>query len=72
MCDMSFSASVVRVGFKLSGIKKVFGLPEDRLLEKINKLNRGRDFFVPCDGDFDFEDRVIGEKYHCLVIKHKG
>ena len=37
---MSFLASVLRAVYKLSGAKKSFALPEDKLLQEIEKQNR--------------------------------
>lgn len=44
---MSFLASVLRAVYKLSGAKKSFALPEDRLLQEIEKQNRSRGFLTP-------------------------
>lgn len=41
---MSFGASLLRTVYRLSGVKKAFALPEDRLLKAIEKANRGRGF----------------------------
>ncbi len=58
-------AGVVR----LSGIKKMFALPEDELLKKIRKLNQKRDFHIPNNQKAIYGDRVILERYHCLTIQ---
>ncbi len=58
-------AGVVR----LSGIKKMFVLPEDELLKKIRKLNQKRNFHIPNNQKAIYGDRVILERYHCLTIQ---
>lgn len=46
---MSFFASLLRTVYKLSGTKKAFALPEDKLLKEIEKQNRSRGVFTPTD-----------------------
>lgn len=41
---MSFLASVLRAVYKLSGAKKSFALPEDKLLQELEKQNRAAAF----------------------------
>lgn len=54
---------------RLSGMKKIFALPEDKLVKKIRLLNRKRGFQIPNNHKAIYSDRVIIEKYHCLVIQ---
>ena len=44
---MSFGASLIHAVYRLSGVKKLYSLPEDELLKAIEKANRGRGFFLP-------------------------
>ncbi len=66
---MSVLASVVRVGFKLSGVKKMFGKPEKELLQMVDKMNRNREFYLPSDHKFVYEKRVILDEFPCLVMQ---
>ena len=66
---MSFLASMIRTGFKRSGMKKMFSLPQDELLKTIEKMNKKRPFFMPTDHDFRYEKRMV-EGSPCLTIQH--
>ena len=44
---MSIFASALRTAYKLSGAKKAFGLPEDKLKKVIEKQNRSRGVLRP-------------------------
>ena len=68
---MSFISSVIELGVKLSGMKKMFGKPEDELLGIINKMNKSRGFYMPTDKKFHYEKRMILEQYPCLVIQNE-
>ena len=65
---MSFGASLLRTVYRLSGVKKAFALPEDRLLKAIEKANRGRGFFLPSDHKAYYEKKMIGG-FPCLVVR---
>lgn len=56
---MSAIASLLRGVYKLSGAKKAFALPEDKLLKAIERANRGRGFFMPSDGKAHYEKKMI-------------
>lgn len=65
---MSAIASLLRVVYKLSGAKKAFALPEDKLLKAIERANRGRGFFMPSDGKAHYEKKMING-FPCLVVR---
>lgn len=65
---MGFGASLLRTVYRLSGVKKAFALPEDRLLKAIEKANRGRGFFLPSDHKAYYEKKMIGG-FPCLVVR---
>ena len=66
---MSFLAKVLYYGFKISGYKKIFALPEDKFLEKANYYNKNRDFFIPSDHKFIYAEHKILDKYSCLSMQ---
>lgn len=53
---------------RLSGMKKLFQLPQDELLRKAEQLNRRRQFRMPTDGKARYADQRI-EGSHCLVME---
>ncbi len=65
----SLQYRLLRGMIRLSGIKKLFALPEDTLLKKIRKLNRKRGFCIPDNKLAHYGDRIILDKYHCLTIQ---
>ena len=65
---MSAIASLLRGVYKLSGAKKAFALPEDKLLKAIERANRGRGFFMPSDGKAHYEKKMING-FPCLVVR---
>ena len=66
---MSLMAKILYHGFKLTGLKKMFALPQEEFIKKVNKINEKRGFFIPKDHKFHYEEQVILEKYSCLVIR---
>lgn len=66
---MSLGAKVVRTAYKLTGMKKMFSLPEDRLMEIVEKMNRNRGFYMPGGNKFIYSKRMIFDKYPCLTIQ---
>ena len=46
---MSFPAWLLRSVYRLSGAKKQFALPEEKLMQVVEKQNRNRGFFFPSD-----------------------
>ena len=70
MNHLSVRYSIAKTGLKLSGYKKIFGLPQDELVKKAEGYNKNRDFRLPRDRKFIYGDvPVCGGKYHCLTIQ---
>lgn len=68
---MSIRASLLYKVIKLSGIKKIYGLPEKEFLRKVRQMNQSRGVYLLKDKKTYYEDRIILEKYHCLTIQNK-
>lgn len=67
---MSIQYSIAKAALKLSGYKKIFGLPQDELVKKAEGYNKSRDFKLPTDHKFIYGDiPVCDGKYHCLTIQ---
>lgn len=67
---MSIRFSIAKFIVKLSGYKKIFALPHDELLTKMEKINGKRGFKIPKDRHFIYGDvKVYDDKYHCLTIQ---
>ena len=66
---MSFLASVLRAVYKLSGAKKSFALPEDKLLQEIEKQNRSRGVFTPTDHKAYYETVTVNG-FPCLIVRN--
>ena len=65
---MSFAANLINVSLKLSGIKKMYHLNDDKFLEKVKKMNNKRGFYMPKDNKaFYKEHTVLGCK--CLIVQ---
>ena len=65
---MSLAASLINVSLKLSGIKKMYSLPDDEFLKKVEKMNKSRGFYIPKDNKAIYKERdVLG--YHCLIVQ---
>lgn len=65
---MSFGASLIHAVYRLSGVKKLYSLPEDELLKAIEKANRVRGFFLPADHKAYYEKKMIGD-FPCLIVR---
>lgn len=65
---MSIGAKAINLACKLSGTKKLYSLPEQEFLCKVQKMNRSRGFFMPKDQKAHYEDEMIFGKYHCLKV----
>lgn len=65
---MSVFASLLRTLYKLSGVKKVFTLPEDKIRKKIEKENRHRGVFIPSDNKAHYE-MIEVNGFKCLIVK---
>ena len=46
---MNIGAAALRGLYKLAGVKKMFAMPEEKLLKEIEKQNKHRGFFMPTD-----------------------
>ncbi|MEA4847276.1 MAG: alpha/beta hydrolase [Clostridiaceae bacterium] len=66
---MSIGFQILKAGLRISGIKKLFSLPEERLLEKARKLNRHRRFQMPRDHKYRYADELFFGRFHCLKIE---
>ena len=65
---MSLGAALIHTIYKLSGAKKFHSLPEEELLNAIEKANRGRGFFLPTDRKVHYEKKMIGD-LPCLIVR---
>lgn len=65
---MSIRYALAKSAVKAIGIKKIFSLPSEKLLEKAEQLNRSRQFKMPRDRKARYEDRVI-LGHHCLSME---
>ena len=66
---MSFFAALLRAAYKLSGAKKSFALPEDKLLKEIEKQNRSRGVFTPTDHKAYYETITVNG-FPCLIVRN--
>lgn len=65
---MSIRYQIAKNLVKLTGIKKIFQLPKEELLQKAEKMNQKRQFRMPTDTKARYTDRMI-EGCHCLTIE---
>lgn len=83
---MSIQFIITKLLVRLSGSKRITGLPRDKMLKQIRARNRLNRFFVPDDGMFVYRDRKVhlenldgtagastglSADFHCLSIGHK-
>lgn len=68
---MSILSSTFYHLLKLSGVKKVYSLPEDEFLRKVEKINRSRNFSLPQDKKAYYSEKKILDCYSCLTIQMK-
>ena len=54
--------------YKISGAKKTFGLPEDKIAKVIEKQNRNRGVFTPNDRKAHYETITVSG-FPCLIVK---
>ncbi len=66
---MSLRYKLIRGSIRLMGIRKMFSLPEKELYQKIQKENEKRGFRMPKDKKAHYEDLLIGQQDHCLIIQ---
>lgn len=67
-CRLSIRFKIAKVAVKLMGMKKLFALPQDELLKKVEKMNETRGFRMTSRRGFGYEDRLINGS-HCLKIR---
>ena len=65
---ISAFASLLRVAYKLSGVKKAFDLPEDKIKKVIEKQNRHRGVFTPTDHKACYE-AIMVNGFPCLIVR---
>ena len=68
---MSFLARVLNLGYKLSGAKKTFRLPEAEMRKVIVKMNRSRGVFRPTDSKAHY-DWVNANGFPCLIVRQQA
>ena len=60
---MSIQLTITKLLVRLSGSKRITGLPKDKLLKQIHRRNKLNRFYIPTDGKFLYRDetvRVVG------------
>jgi len=67
---MSVFASLLRTAYRVSGAKKAFALPEDKIVPVIEKQNRHRGVFVPTDRKAYYETIDVSG-FPCLIVREK-
>ncbi|MCR5776235.1 MAG: alpha/beta hydrolase [Lachnospiraceae bacterium] len=69
---MSIRAKIAVAMIKSMNMKEIFNLPDDKLIEKVNKMNQKRG--LKClKLDDRCKDELIMNKYHCIrVLPHSG
>ncbi len=65
---MSTLAKIFYHGFRLTGLKRIFALPQDEFLKTVNRINGKRDFFIPKDHKFHYSEHFVMGKYSCLSM----
>ena len=53
---MSIQLAVTKLLVRLSGSKRITGMPKDKMLKQIRRRNRLNRFFIPKDGKFLYRD----------------
>ena len=67
---MSVFASLLRSAYKLSGAKKAFALPEEKITAVIAKQNRHRGVFTPSDRKAHYETIDVNG-FPCLIVRER-
>lgn len=65
---MSVRYQIAKNLVRLTGMKKLFRLPQDELLKKAEQMNRKRQFRMPKDTKARYADRMILD-CHCLTME---
>ena len=68
---MSIFAFLLRGIYKLSGAKKAFALPEDKLKKEIEKQNKHRGVFMPNDNKAYYET-IYANGFPCLIVRENA
>ena len=83
---MSIQFIITKFLVRLSGSKRITGLPKDRMLKQIHRRNKLNKFFIPGDRKFVYRDKKVrvdnldgaadalsgcSADFHCLAISHK-
>lgn len=67
---MSFLASLINAGMKMSGIKKKYSLTENEFVQEIKKMNQNRGFYLPNNKKAIYKEHMVkGNK--CLIVQKK-
>ncbi|MCD7861950.1 MAG: alpha/beta hydrolase [Lachnospiraceae bacterium] len=66
---MSIRFQIASALVKASGMKKLWALPREELLEKAWKLNRNRNFQIPKRKQLRYTEQTILGQYSCLKIE---
>ncbi len=56
---MSLQLFITKLLVRLSGSKRITGLPKDKLLKQVHRRNRRNRFFIPKDGRFLYRDITV-------------
>ena len=67
---MSIFALLLRSAYKISGAKKAFRLPEDKIRKVIEKQNRSRGVFTPKDHKAHYE-MIDVNGFPCLIVRER-
>ena len=78
---MSIQLIITKLLVRLSGSKRITGLPKDKMLKQIRRRNKLNRFFIPKGGRFVYRDMKVrvdnldgvaegdlSEEFHCLLI----
>jgi acetyl esterase/lipase len=82
---MSIQFVITKLLVRLSGSKRITGLPRDKMLKQIRRRNKLNRFFIPDDGKFIYGDKTVhledmdgtaderrsSADFHCLSISHR-
>ena len=56
---MSIQLVITKLLVRLSGSKRITGLPKDKMLKQIRRRNKLNHFFLPKDGEFIYRDERV-------------
>ena len=56
---MSLQLVITKLLVRLSGSKRITGLPKDKMLKQIRRRNKLNRFFIPKDGEFIYRDVTV-------------